>query len=191
MHDYIGYKLNDKVLIGYYVYLEESYSYIYTNKGILYVLTKDEKYLREMFNHSVRYAVYSDMKTRALDEDFMNFKTISEYKKENGLQPQKEYTREDIKNFLIKLRLLGNTQEIYSYETFKDYILNLIETNSYQELIDEKEYILNKVWQGKLLYPAIERKGSKYRYVGASASKYYDRQAPTLREELIRLLEVL
>ena len=26
MHDYIGYKLNDKVLIGYYVYLEENYS---------------------------------------------------------------------------------------------------------------------------------------------------------------------
>ena len=138
-----------------------------------------------MFNHSVRYAVYSDMKTRTLEEDFMNFKTISEYKKDKGLQPQKKYTKGDIKNFLIKLRLFGNTQDIYSYETFKEYILNLI---------DEKEYILNKVWQGKLLYPAIERKGSKYRYVGASASKYYkyyDRQAPTLREELIRLLEVL
>ena len=136
MHDYIGYKLNDKVLIGYYVYLEENYSYIYTNKGILYVLTKDEKYLREMFNHSVRYAVYSDMKTRTLEEDFMNFKTISEYKKDKGLQPQKKYTKGAIKNFLIKLRLLGNTQDIYSYETFKEYILNLIETNSYQESYD-------------------------------------------------------
>lgn len=115
MHDYIGYKLNDKVLIGYYVYLEENYSYIYTNKGILYVLTKDEKYLIEMFNHSVRYAVYSDMKTRTLEEDFMNFRTISEYKKDKGLQTQKKYTKGDIKNFLIKLRMLGNTQDIYSY----------------------------------------------------------------------------
>ena len=193
MKDYIGYyTADDKILIGYYCYLEKKYSIIYSHIGILYALTLDEKYLMKMFNSSVRYAVYSDMKTMDLKEDYMGFShSIEKYSKTKGLKPQQKYTKEDISSYILKLMLIGTNGKIFSYETFKAYILDLIRTNVYQELIDEKEYELNRLWQGGLKYPAIERKGGKYRYVGAKAGKYYTKQAETDKEELIRFLEVL
>lgn len=191
MTDYIGYKANDKILIGYYCYLE-SYSIIYSHIGILYALTSDEKYLIKMFHSSIRYAVYSDMKTMDLEEDYLGFNhNIAEYRKIKDLKPQQKYTREEISSYILKLRLIGTNKQIFSYETFKAYILDLIRTNVYQELIDEKEDELLRFWQGVLKYPAIERKGSKYRYVGARAGKCYTKQAKTDKEELIRYLEVL
>ena len=68
--------------------------------------------------------------------------------------------------------LIGTNGQIFSYETFKAYILDLIRTNVYQELIDEKEYELNRLWQGGLGYPTIEQEDGKYRYVGTKAGKY-------------------
>lgn len=193
MKDYIGYyTADDKILIGYYCYLEEKYSIIYSHTGILYALTLDEKYLMKMFNSSVRYAIYSDMKTIDLKEDYMGFShSIEKYSKTKGLKPQQKYTREDISSYILKLMLIGTKEQIFSYETFKAYILDLIRTNVYQELIDEKEYELNRLWQGGLGYPTIEQKDGKYRYVGAKAGEYYTKQAETDKEELIRFLEVL
>lgn len=193
MKDYIGYyTADDKILIGYYCYLEEKYSIIYSHTGILYALTLDEKYLMKMFNSSVRYAIYSDMKTMDLKEDYMGFShSIEKYSKTKGLKPQQKYTKEDISSYILKLMLIGTKEQIFSYETFKAYILDLIRTNVYQELIDEKEYELKGLWQGGLGYPTIEQKDGKYRYVGAKAGKYYTKQAETDKEELIRFLEVL
>lgn len=193
MKDYIGYyTADDKILIGYYCYLEKKYSIIYSHTGILYALTLDEKYLMKMFNSSVRYAIYSDMKTIDLKEDYMGFHhNIEEYRKIKELKPQQKYTKEDIISYILKLMLIGTNEQIFSYETFKAYILNLIRTNVYQELIDEKEYELKCLWQGGLGYPTIEQKDGKYRYVGAKAGKYYTKQAETDKEELIRFLEVL
>ena len=190
MNDYIGYMLGNKILIGYFCNLEH-FSSIYSNAGILYVLTSDEKYLMKIFNISARYPVYSDMKTVDLEEDYIGFLRLAEYKSYKHLKPQKKYTREDINNYILKLRLVGNQNPIYSYETFKSHIWELIRTNEYQSLIDAKKYDLKQLWDGKLKYPAIERKGSKYRYVGAIVGKYYTRQADTDKEELIRYLEVL
>ena len=193
MKDYIGYyTADDKILIGYYCYLEKKYSIIYSNIGILYALTLDEKYLMKMFNSSVRYAIYSDMKTMDLEEEYVGFShSIEKYSKTKGLKPQQKYTKEDISSYILKLMLIGKNGQIFSYETFKAYILDLIRTNVYQELIDEKEYELNRLWQGGLRYPTIEQKDGKYRYVGAKAGKYYTKQAETDKEELIRFLEVL
>ena len=193
MKDYIGYyTADDKILIGYYCYLEKKYSIIYSHIGILYALTLDEKYLMKMFNSSVRYAVYSDMKTMDLKEDYMGFShSIEKYSKTKGLKPQQKYTKEDISSYILKLMLIGTKGQIFSYETFKAYILDLIRTNVYQELIDEKEYELNRLWQGGLRYPTIEQEDGKYRYVGAKAGKYYTKQAETDKEELIRFLKVL
>ena len=192
MKDYIGYyTADDKILIGYYCYLDK-YSIIYSPTGILYALTLDEKYLMKMFNSSVRYAIYSDMKTIDLKEDYMGFHhNIEEYRKIKELKPQQKYTNEDITNYILKLLLIGTKKQIFSYETFKAYILDLIRTNVYQELIDKKEYELKCLWQGGLRYPTIEQKDGKYRYVGAKVGKYYTKQAETDKEELIRFLEVL
>ena len=198
MKDYIGYyTADDKILIGYYCYLDK-YSIIYSHIGILYALTLDEKYLMKMFNSSIRHAVYSDMKTMDLEADYVGFShSIEKYSKTKGLKPQQKYTKEDISSYILKLMLIGTKGQIFSYETFKAYILDLIRTNVYQELIDEKEYELNRLWQGGLRYPAIEQeatieqKDGKYRYVGAKAGKYYTTQADTAKEELIRFLKVL
>ena len=193
MKDYIGYyTADDKILIGYYCYLEKNYSIIYSHTGILYALTLDEKYLMKMFNSSIRHAVYSDMKTMDLEGEYIGFyHSIEEYRKIKELKPHQKYTREDISSYILKLMLIGTKGQIFSYETFKAYILDLIRTNVYQELIDEKEYELNRLWQGGLKYPSIEQEDGKYRYVGAKAGKYYTKQAETDKEELIRCLEVL
>ena len=192
MKDYIGYyTADDKILIGYYCYLDK-YSIIYSHIGILYALTLDEKYLMKMFNSSIRHAVYSDMKTMDLEGEYIGFyHSIEEYRKIKELKPQQKYTKEDISSYILKLMLIGTNGQIFSYETFKAYILNLIRTNVYQELIDEKEYELNRLWQGGLRYPTIEQEDGKYRYVGAKEGKYYTKQAETDKEELIRFLEVL
>ena len=192
MKDYIGYyTADDKILIGYYCYLDK-YSIIYSPTGILYALTLDEKYLMKMFNSSIRHAVYSDMKTMDLEGEYIGFyHSIEEYRKIKELKPQQKYTKEDISSYILKLMLIGTKGQIFSYETFKAYILNLIRTNVYQELIDEKEYELNRLWQGGLKYPSIEQEDGKYRYVGAKVGKYYTKQAETDKEELIRFLEVL
>ena len=145
-----------------------------------------------MFNSSIRHAVYSDMKTMDLEGEYIGFyHSIEEYRKIKELKPQQKYTKEDISSYILKLMLIGTNEQIFSYETFKAYILNLIRTNVYQELIDEKEYELNRLWQGGLRYPTIEQEDGKYRYVGAKAGKYYTKQAETDKEELIRFLEVL
>lgn len=192
MKDYIGYyTANDKILIGYYCYLD-NYSIIYSHIGILYALTLDERYLMKMFNSSIRHAVYSDMKTMDLEGEYIGFyHSIEEYRKIKELKPQQKYTKEDISSYILKLMLIGTKGQIFSYETFKAYILDLIRTNVYQELIDEKEYELNCLWQGRLRYPTIEQEDGKYRYVGAKAGKYYTKQAETDKEELIRFLKVL
>ena len=192
MKDYIGYyTADDKILIGYYCYLDK-YSIIYSHTGILYALTLDEKYLMKMFNSSIRHAVYSDMKTMDLEADYVGFShSIEEDRKSKELKPQQKYTKEDISSYILKLMLIGTKGQIFSYETFKAYILDLIRTNVYQELIDEKEYELNCLWQGGLKYPSIEQEDGKYRYVGAKVGKYYTKQAETDKEELIRFLEVL
>ena len=192
MKDYIGYyTADDKILIGYYCYLDK-YSIIYSHIGILYALTLDEKYLMKMFNSSIRHAVYSDMKTMDLEGEYIGFyHSIEEYRKIKDLKPQQKYTKEDISSYILKLMLIGTKGQIFYYETFKAYILDLIRTNVYQALIEDKESALNRLSQGGLRYPTIEQEDGKYRYVGAKVGKYYTKQAETDKEELIRFLEVL
>lgn len=189
MKDYIGYSYHNKVLVGYYLNLGKR-SYIYTVDGILYALTLDNKYLEEMFQRCITTVIYSDMESYEIEEDVMFDESLQNYIGWLGLQPQRKYTKEFISQYLLK-RSLFKEQTIYSYETFCTYMKNHVQDKVYESLIQCKENELLEVLNGKTSYPFLERENGYYRYVGRKKGKYYERQASSMKEELVRFLVVL
>ena len=205
MQDYIGYKVTKSenedikegsIILGYDCYLD-AYAALYSHLTVRWYYIDHRK---EDFDKIFQYSIYEIILFNPDTSEVTQVRVPISVRTNNILSMNKIeaepfLTKEKLDNLLIKISLMQRFENLYNYETFKQYLLNELTKGLLEGTLDFYKRTLDELWITRTasVFRLVVLNDGRYRYkisVLDDSSKWYKKRAEDYKEELKRFFEV-